>query len=196
MFLSRGQLTRKLTGVLFVVLCLASLLGPGAVAPVQAQHTCAALLNDADQKIYVGLFDDALELVDRCLTQPDVTASTKALALRLKALAYDGKNYVGQARDTIRELLRLAPDYQVDQVQDPPSFRELVEQVRKEMQSPTPEPPPVQKKSGAMKWILIGGGTVGAAAIAAIVLGNGGGNGGGNGVVPPPHALPNPPPLP
>ena len=150
------------------------------------------MLKEADQKTYNGLFDEALELVDQCLSQPGVADSTKAWALRLKALAYEGKNYVGQAKDTIRELLRLAPNYEADQVQDPPSFRELVAQVRTEVQSPPAQPAPSKKRSGAMKWILIGGGAAGAAVIAAAVLGNGG----GNAVVPPPDPLPDPPVLP
>jgi hypothetical protein len=194
MFLSRVKCTDKLLNGFFVTLCLASLFAPGA-APVQAQNTCATLLKDADQKIYDGLFDEALELVDQCLAQPGLADSTKASALRLKALAFDGKNYVAQAKDTIRELLRLAPEYKADQVQDPPSFRELVEQVRTEVPLTPPQPQTSKKKGGAMKWLLIGGGAAGAVAIAA-VLGSGGGNDGGNGVTPPPSALPNPPPLP
>lgn len=182
------------------LLCLAACLSLNTAAHAQAD--CEALLKEADQKIYTGFFDDALDMVDRCLAQPGLPDSTKARAYRLKALAYDGKNYLGQAKDAIRELLRLAPDYMPDPIQDPPSYRGLVDQVREEAKKlqppPVPRPreevAPPRKKSNK-KWFIIGGGVVGAAAIAALTLGGRDDDGNGTGITPPPP-LPPPPDLP
>ncbi len=197
MFSSKRKIISNQAGLIFGMLCLASLLSSGAVTVAQAQTTCESELTEAKQKYEAGLFDQAIDLIDRCLNKSDLSEAAQLRAYRLKALAYQAKDYLSQAKDAIRKLLQNVPNYKPDPVQDPPTYIELVDQVRKEMQPTQPIEPvttiPTKKKGGSKKWLWIGGG-VGAAAIVAVVLGSGGGGG-----TPPPTLspqLPTPPQLP
>jgi len=181
-------------GLIVGLICWAVLLGPGAVALAQTQ--CEAELAEAKKKYESSLFDEAIDLVDRCLNKSGLSESTQLQAYRLKVLAYQAKDYAGQAREAVRKLLQLAPNYKPDPIQDPPPYIELVDQVQREMQPQPTEPAPTiqPKKKGSGKWFLIGGLVVAGGAGAALALGGGG----GGGATPPPTSpqLPTPPPLP
>lgn len=196
MRLRQNKFMSELTGPIFCMLFLVLWLDPGAVAHLQAQISCETELTEAQQKYDNGRFDEAIEMVQRCLEQSGLSEATQLRAYRLMALAYQGKDYVSQAREAIRQLLKLVPNYMPDPVQDTPSYIELVNQVRAENMPVTTVPTaPIteKKKGGGKKWLFIGGGAVGAAVIAAVLLG--GGNE-GNGPEPPLDPLPIPPDLP
>jgi tetratricopeptide (TPR) repeat protein len=195
-----------LPGLAVFALCLLLLGGFQAAALAQAQPSCDTELNDAENKYYAGRFDEAIDLVDRCLAKTGLTDATLLRAYRLKALAYQAKDYLFQAQNAIKRLLELVPTYEPNPEQEPPQYIELVRRVKEELkkaeqaqkpaqpqQSEQPTTTPSKKKGGATKWLLIGGG-VGVAAIAAVAL-SGGGGGNGNGTVTP-QPLPTPPDLP
>lgn len=188
---------------LWGALCLIVLSGFAPAAMLQAQTDCAMELREAEQKFYGASFDEAIAMAERCLRQSGLPASTQLRAYRLLAMAYQAKGDMNQAKEAIRRLLQLAPNYEPDPVQDHPRFVELVEQVRVEEQSTIKEPPALQpsssdepkavkkKKGGPAKWFLLGGGA-GAAVIVAAVLTSGR----GTETTPPRQSLPAPPSLP
>jgi hypothetical protein len=188
-------------GLMLIVLPLLSLL---STAPLRAQSDCAALLKDAEDKYFDGRFDDAVDLATRCLSRENLSDTEKLRGYRIVSLAYIAKGYQEQARDAVRKLLELAPNYEPDPDQELPQFTNLVKMVKQaiqdmQKQQPPPETKPPKekeesgKKGGGTKWLLIGGGAV-AAGVAVLVLGGGGGNGGPPIVTP--TTLPTPPPLP
>ena len=98
------------------------------------------------------------------------------------------KDYLEQAKQSIRKLLELVPNWQPDPDQDPPPFTRLVEKVRREMeeakkgtapQTPVEQPlekleiekpmeepiakPKPQKNGGGKKflWVGLGVGAIG-----------------------------------
>ncbi len=101
---------------------------------VFAQATsCSEQLNLAEQAYLQGKFDDTISFADQCLNNQAITRPERQLAFRLKGLSYIGKGLETDARDSVRELLEFAPSYAVDPVQDPPTFVQLIEEMRLEI---------------------------------------------------------------
>lgn len=174
------------SGLLLLVLVLLPALAPTAAA----QSVCAEELRQAQEHYEFGRFDQAITLLNRCLERDDMPQEERERAYRLIGLSYLGKDVLEQARENVRQLLRIAPNYQPDPVQDPPPFRELVAQERAQLgldRVARDEEPPVEPEAedggGIGKWLLIGGGVVVAAAAAVLLLS--GGDDGDNGDDPP-----------
>lgn len=195
---------RPCVRLFFGALGLIVLAGFAPSARLQAQTDCATELAEAEQKFYDASFDEAIAIADRCLRQNHMPASTQLRAYRLLAMAHQARDDIYQAKEAIRRVLQLKPDYQPNAVQDHPRFVELVKQVRVEEQSAAKEPPALQqlppagepeafkkKKGGAAKWLLLGSGAGVAVIVAAVLT-----SGGGTETTPPPQSLPTPPALP
>ena len=160
----------------------------------QDRLDCENALARAEDSYNNGRFDDALGVLRSCLRQgafPE-DEQQKDVYLLIGRANY-AKDLVAEAKDALRQLLSIVPNYQPDTGTLPPSFVQLLEEVRTEMEE---RAPPVverpRKKGGMTKWLLIGGGAVATGVLVAVLAG-GGGNGNGNGNGPP---LPDPPPLP
>jgi hypothetical protein len=109
---------------------------------------CSKQLSEAEQKYNSGRFDEVIESITKCLEDPTITENEKKQAYRLLGLTYIAQDYLEEAKAAVKRLLNLIPNYKADTVQDPPSFANLVEEVRSEMESkeqPAPTPPPVSK---------------------------------------------------
>jgi len=164
----------------------------------QAQEGCQAKLLQAENDYRNGRFDEALTLVNECMTKGDPNEADRQRALKLQILIYIAKDYIEQAKAAISKLLDLVPQYKPDPDQDPPAYIQIFEKVKSEREAGAagkaePKKEVKSKKRGSAKWLLIGGGVVVAGVGAAVALG-----GGGGGTTPPPTSqqLPTPPPLP
>lgn len=161
----------------------------------QERLDCETGLARAEDMYNNGRFDDALNLLRGCLRQgafPEDKQQTDVYLLIGRANY--AKDLVTEAKEALRHLLAIVPNYQPDRATLPPSFVQLLEDVREEMAErapPTVEQP--RKKGGITKWLLIGGGAVGLGLLVAVLAGN------GKKTCPPncpPVILPEPPPLP
>ena len=116
-------------------------------APAQSRSQCAGELMVAQNRYLDGRFDDAVTLLRECLDRETLSAEEAVRVYRLICLASLNKGDQEQARQAIRDLLRRAPDYQADPVQDPPSYARLVDGVRQEVAAQAaPEAPPVAEE--------------------------------------------------
>ena len=163
------------------------------------QQACETAVTEAENLYNAGTFDEVIKILEACL--PDkLKEEEKGKAYRLLGLTFLAKDYLEQARQAVQELLKVAPNWQSDPVQDPPPFTQLVEEVRAQIQEQQPERQQPQKpseivqprpkgRSKALLWIGLGAAVVGGGIIAALA------GGGGNGPVTPPGAerLPDPP---
>lgn len=104
---------------------------------------CDKELAEAEQKYNSGQFDEAIQLITGCLEKPSITENEKKQAYRLLGLTYIAQDYLKEAKAAVRRLLDLIPNYKADTIQDPPSFANLVEEVRSEM---VPKEEPVSKE--------------------------------------------------
>lgn len=141
-------------------------------------------LVEAERKYYKGLFDEAADLINSCLNLGGLTVPQQARAYRLFGLIYVSKNELPKAKDYVRKLLEVAPDYEPDPEEEPREFLELVKAVRSEKPI---APVPSTKKGGSKKWLWLGGGGAVAAGAIAFFISRGEER---------PPRLPDPPALP
>ncbi len=171
------RLGRLLGGLALVFLLL-----PGTEAA--AQEACEESLAQADDHYTFGRFDQAIAQLDRCLNDPTSTTEQRQRAYRLLALSHLGQDEPDAARDAVRELLTLQPNYRPDPEQDPPPFIEMLEQVKREMRRTPPAATDAAdggQRRGISRWVWIGGGAVLAGVAAVLLLSGSSGDGGGNG---------------
>ncbi len=107
------------------------------------ERSCQELLVEANQLYTRGAFDETIVLLDQCIALPSVTEQQRRTAYRLKGLCFIGKGLEVDARESVRRLLTLVPDYEPDPAMDPPSFVTLIQEVRQELNQEltTPDPP-------------------------------------------------------
>ena len=81
-YLLRGSL-------LLLILIVPVLIDPGSQAMAQA---CTRERTDADQAYTLGRFDEAINLLNRCLDKSNATSQERQQAYRLLALSSIGKD--------------------------------------------------------------------------------------------------------
>ncbi len=151
--------------------------------PVLAQQrNCSEILRTAQQDYDLGRFDDVITNLQPCLDDTGLSEEERRRGYRLMGLSFLGKDAENDARDAVKLLLELVPNYQPNPVEDPPTFVQMVEEIRQEMDSPSPPSNPsntAQAGSGGgiKKWLLIGGGVAAAAVVAILLLSNDGDDG-------------------
>lgn len=200
-----APLFSKLLAIILIPLFLSlSLTDAISAVVVQQQDTCEELLAEAETKYFEGLLDETIELVNVCLNQDEITLEQREKGYKLLGKAYHAKGLLEQAKDNIRKLLELIPNWQPNPNVDTPSFQRLAEEViaeierqeeqaeREQAEQPAEqtEPPPSESEKGGSKALLFiaGGGAIAAGALVFALTGGGGG--GAN------NQLPDPPPLP
>jgi hypothetical protein len=162
------------------------LIGWTSVAP--AQEKCATVLAEARQRYEAARFQEAIDLVNRCLAQSGLTNADSVQAYESLGKAYFAKDDTIAASQALTMLLALRPAWEPDPEREPPLWvefaRAIIKQVKDERQKkvlatiPTPIPTvkAMPAKNGRnKKWLWIGGGTavVAAGITAAIVLSDG-----------------------
>lgn len=181
---------------LIVAIVILPIPGISTISAIQAQDDCTEQLNQAEQFYNTGRFDDAEKIIENCLENGNMDREQKLRAYRLLGLTYIAKDLEAEARDTVSKLLEMVPNYQTDPVQDPPPFRNLVDEVKKDQDTQVQEETEPQetvteqpqqgdelenlveqredRKKQKRKWYYIAGGAVvGAAVITAVALGGG-----------------------
>jgi len=184
--------------LLVLILLGAPFFNPFANDTAQAQDDCKTKFTRAETAFNNGRLDETIDLLSDCVYKGKLAPADEQRAIKLLSFSYLAKDYVDQAKNTIRKLLELVPSYEPDPNQDPPDFARMVKEVKTEMTAPGPGEPPAEttpavKKKKSKTWLFVGGGAVVAGGVAALALGGGGG---GGPVTPPPTPLPMPPPLP
>ena len=162
-----------------------------ALPPVPALAAdCADDIAEAEESYTLGDFDHAIDLLKACLNQTDLDPKAREEAYRLIGMTYIAKDYQDDAKQAIKELLVLVPDYMPNPDIDPVPYVQMVEQIKQE-QDPNYVPPSEQQgsKKGLFTKILVGVGAV----VAAVLLLGGGGD---DDPEPVSKDLPSPPDLP
>lgn len=137
------------------LMLLATLPVPYTIKTVnaQGQSTCTQNLADAERKYNTGRFDEAIVLITECLGKKDISEEEKMKAYRLLGLSYIAKDFLDDARNAVRKLLYMVPNYQPDPVQDPPPFTKLIEEVKQEQPPSTEQPLPKAQEPEERKTV-------------------------------------------
>ena len=164
------------------------------------QFDCKKNLTEAEQKFRQGKLDEAIQMITTCLKTGELTIEQNEWAYKLLGKAKHAKGLIDDAKQALRQLLGLVPDWRPNPEIDTPTFRKFAEDVIEEIgrkpvsifpgqkEQPIKEKPSIESKKSSKKWLLIGGGAVVAGGI--LLLASSGGGGGGD---PPPNpALPFP----
>jgi len=190
--------------LIFCSLMLAAFLNLFAFTELLAQDQCAKELAEAEEKFQRGRLNEVIALVSGCLEKHDRTLAASERAYKLLGKAYHAKGLLENAKENLRKLLELIPNWRPDPESDKPSFQQLAAEVIKEVeeerqaekQTIREEPPPdtnpmVQtprpKKGNGKKWLWLGGGGAVVAGTAVFLISRGDEK---------PLRLPDPPALP
>jgi tetratricopeptide (TPR) repeat protein len=195
-------------GLLVWALIFVPILTTFSFPMAHAQDNCKTELAEAERKFQEGFFDEAIDLLLGCLNKSGLAVEDSAQAYKLLAKTYHAKQLHQEAREALRKLFDLVPNWRPDPEIDSPPFQKLAEEVIKEVEqerirqeeealrkTPPAETPvlvPPAKKRSSKKWLWIGLGTVALGGGAVAVLA-GGGNGGGPPTPPGNGKLPDPP---
>lgn len=167
----------------------ALLLNLVAMARLQAQGQCAQKLAEAEEKYQSGRLEQAIALANQCLEKSGFALAERERAYKLLGMAYYAKGLHDAAKENLRKLLELIPNWRPDPENDSPSFQKLAEEVIKEVEAERQaqrqqaqkaqppdtsqsqlviEPPPT-KKGGGRKWLWIGGSAFAAGTVAFLI---------------------------
>lgn len=132
-----------------------------------AQDKCALELVEAKKKYEDNQFNEAITLLTTCLKKGNLVIADSG-AIKLLAKAYHAKNLRDSAKESLKFLLELVPNWEPDPVVDQPSFRQLAEEARREVaqERQTQQLPSLKKpeqkpsRGGSKKWPWIVGGAV------------------------------------
>ena len=134
--------TRTLGRSLLVPLVLLIALATSTTA--LAQVSCGEALTEARRLFQTeGEFEQASELLERCDEQMAFPEEERPQVYTLLAKIYEASNKKDQAKAVLKRLLNLVPNYEPEE-DDPPTYKELVEIAKQEMEEKIPPPPVVE----------------------------------------------------
>lgn len=145
----------------------------------QETDNYSKILDKAQELYYEGRFTESVNLVKSCLTDTGISPEQRVKAYKILSQVALARDNEAQAKEILRQILKINPEYNPTIEQEPPKFVQLVASVRGEIQkqTATAEPAKVEvSQSNHWRWYTAGA----AAAVgigAAILLG---GNDGGN----------------
>jgi hypothetical protein len=170
-----------------VGLLVAALIGPTLARAAD----CGAELTEAEQYYEKGRFDEAIALLEGCLSKSDLPQAERSKVYRLIGLTYIAQDFRDKAKLAVGDLLRLVPDYECDPVQDPPTFCRMLDEERARLIPAPVSMAPERHRSKWAKWLLIAGGAVVTGGILALVSSGGDEPSGGEDAIADPPALPS-----
>lgn len=168
----KGTLIRKIVtvGALLILVFF-----PFQEAYAQDEENCDDALVRADNFYFEAQFSEATLLLEYCLKQAAFSGETLQRAYILLGKAKFASGLEEQAREAIRTLLELIPNYQPNPETDRPSFIAMVEEERRRQAAAQAELEQPRRKRGLSKWLLIGGGAVAAGTVGVLVASGGNG---------------------
>ena len=194
----KSQTNFQIGSTIYIVMIviIMNLISPGTAI---AQDQCTKEIEDARQKYFAGQFDEAIVLLDNCVKEGVLADTVMAKALRYLTEVYMAKNYINQAKESIKKLLNLIPNYEPDPVEDTPSYIKIVAEAKEELEAERVEEEkeePTQlettvRKGGGKKWLYYFGGAIVTGGLA--FLATQGKKSSGNGGTTTTTGFPNPP---
>lgn len=125
---------------------LGVLVGPAA-AVAQDEPPCDTALAEAESEFFAARFDEAIQILDRCLARNAFEADEREEAYSLLGRVYFAKGLEDKAAEMVQELLALVPNYRPNPAQETPDFVAFVERVREDFEAaaePQDEAPPAE----------------------------------------------------
>ncbi|NNE35437.1 MAG: tetratricopeptide repeat protein [Rhodothermales bacterium] len=142
---------------------------PGRLA-AQDRVDCTDGLARGENLYNAGQVDEALTFLQTCLRQGAFPEEAQQRDVYLLiGRAYHATSLVEDAKQALRSLLAIIPNYQPDPGRLSPSFIRLFEEVKAESPPELVAEKP-NKKGGKAKWLIIGGGAVAAGVVTFLLV--------------------------
>ena len=119
----------------FILIMLAPLphfgISPIEYASVYAQTNdeCADHLNSAETEYQAGKWKEAIDLINQCLSKPNLSEIEKGKAYRILSLVYIAMQSEKDATDAITNLLISNPTYKIDPSRDPQILQNFIDDI-------------------------------------------------------------------
>jgi tetratricopeptide (TPR) repeat protein len=146
--------------LLFSLICISLVLFI-ASPPVYSQDTgaCTEQLEQAEKDYQMGKWDDAINLINNCLKQKEVSESEKGTAYRLLGLVYIAIQLEKEANEAVKNLLIMVPNYKIDPEKDPPQLKEIIDDVSKTLTPTLSSISPNSADEGGKQFLMTVTGT-------------------------------------
>lgn len=161
---------RRLPVVMLMALLILQLIAP-AISPGNKLSAMPQddALQEAENYYIHRQFDASLQILRVYLKSSGLNVEQKEKALILLAKNFIGRGEPQRAKEVIRKILSINPNYRPTINEEKPAYLTIVDEVRKQMPAPKANAEP--KSGSGTRWMLAGGGVT-AAILIGVLLGN------------------------
>ena len=126
------------------------------------ESDCDKILEHAHNLYYEGRFDESVNLIQSCLASQDLNKNELRLAYKILSQVELARGDEKKAKENIRQILKVDPDFLPTIEQETPTYVKLVESVRQEMKTvPEKNNTALKKEAGGIsKWWYYSAGAV------------------------------------
>jgi hypothetical protein len=135
----RGKKVKKMkyksTSVLNIILpifLIITFIVPDKLLKAQ-QTECSKILDKAQNLYLEGKFDESVNLIQSCTASKQLTKAEKRQVYKIMSQIELARGDQDKAKENIRLLLQIDPDFQPTIEQETPTYVQLVESVRQEI---------------------------------------------------------------
>ncbi len=155
-------------------LICAAILMACSEAMSQTPRSCETELKAAEQKYVDGYLDEAVDLLNRCLNNPNTANQDKAEAYKLLGKVYIAKENRDEAKKAFTMMLALNPVATLDATKETSEVMSVFNEVKTALEKPRQPSETTQpvKKGRSKKWLWIGAGGAAAAGTAIVLYGS------------------------
>ena len=144
------------------------------IAAIHAQQSdCSKVLDQAQNLYYEGKFDESMNLIQSCLASEKLTKEESRQAYKIMSQVELARGNQEKAKDNIRLLLQVDPDYQPTIEQETPTYVQLVESVKSEIVVDKDNVTVKKESGGISKWWYYSAGAVVAGTTYFLLSGSG-----------------------
>jgi hypothetical protein len=102
-------------------------------AQAEDSMNCDQRLDEAEAEYKAGHWDISIELINKCLSEKDISETEKARAYRQLGLVYIAIELEKEANDAVKNLLIMVPNYKIDPDRDPPQLKKIIDDVSEKL---------------------------------------------------------------
>ena len=95
----------------------------------QTIDQCSQQLIRAEEEYLAGKWNKSIELIQECLTKPNLSELEKGKAYRILSMVYIATDSEKEANNAVKNLLIMVPNYKIQPHKDPPYLQKLIEKI-------------------------------------------------------------------
>ena len=92
----------------------------------QTIDQCSQQLTSAEEEYQLGKWNESIELIEKCLTNPNFSEIEKGKAYRILSLVYIAMHSEKEAINAVKNLLIMVPNYKIQPDRDSPTLQKFI----------------------------------------------------------------------